>query len=148
MRVIGFVFSARGQDGDFSWMVEQDQYKDALFIFNDNEGQFKEHRDNPGDLAGAGCQPGGGNAVIRPYQCRTPARAAGIPTGPNYHRLTPEVKHIIDDAIAAIKRIAAKEGYTRIFYSAANANGELGTGIFQVGADVKSYIVNSLKSLE
>jgi hypothetical protein len=148
MRVIGLVFSRRGQDGDFGWMIEQDQYKDALFIFNDNEGQYKEHRDNPGDVAGPGCEAGGGNAVIRPCQCRTPPRAAGIPTGPNYDRLTPEVKHIIDDAIAAIKRIAAKEGYKRVFYSAANANGELGTGIFQVGADVKSYIVNSLKSLE
>jgi hypothetical protein len=102
MRVIGFVFSGRGQDGDFSWMIEQDRYKDALFIFNDNEGQYKEHRDNPGDLTGPGCQPGGGNAVIRPYQCSTPPRAAGIPTGPNYDHVTPDVKHTIDDAIAAI----------------------------------------------
>jgi hypothetical protein len=37
--------------------------------------------------------------------------------------------------------------YSRIFYSAANANGELGTGIFQVGEEVKSYIVGQLKSI-
>jgi hypothetical protein len=126
MQVIGSVFSRRGQDGDFSWMIEQDQYKDALFIFNDNEGQYKTHRDNPADPEG--CAPGGGNAVIRPYQCRTPPRSAGIPTGPNYDSLTPEIKEIIDDAIAAVKYIAAREGYLRIFYSAANANGPAGHG--------------------
>ena len=65
------------------------------------------------NLAGAGCAPGGGNAIIRPYQCKTPPRAAGIPTGPNYDSLTPEVKQIIDEAIATITSIAVRVSYKR-----------------------------------
>ena len=30
-------FVARGADGDFAWMIEQPEYADALFLFNDNE---------------------------------------------------------------------------------------------------------------
>ena len=54
MKVIGSVFSGAGKDGDFDWMITQDHYEDALFVFNDNEGQYKAHRDQPTDLAGAG----------------------------------------------------------------------------------------------
>jgi hypothetical protein len=148
MQVIGSVFSGAGKDGDFDWMITEDHYEDALFVFNDNEAQYKAHRDRPTDLAGAGCAPGGGNAIIRPYQCKTPPRAAGIPTGPNYDSLTPEVKQIIDEAIATIKSIAVREPYKRIIYSAANPNGDLGTSIFHVGNDVNEYIVSRLKSLD
>lgn len=148
MKVIGSVFCGAGKDGDFSWMIRQDQYRDALFIFNDNEGQYKAHRDRPQDLAGEGCAAGGGNAIIRPYQCQTPPRAAGIPTGPGYDGLTPATKQIIDEAIATIKSIAVKEGYERIIYSAANANGDLGTAIFHVADEVKKYIVGQLRGLE
>ena len=148
MKVIGVIFAGGGREGDFNWMIARDQYKDALFVFNDNEEQYIEHRDKPEDVTGFGCTPGGGNAIVRPYQCLTPPRSAGIPTGPNYNSLTPDVKHIIDEAIATIKRIATKEGYTCIFYSAANEGGELGTGIFRVGDDVKKYIVTELRKLE
>jgi len=54
MQVIGSVFSGAGKDGDFDWMITEDHYEDALFVFNDNEGQYKAHRDQPTDLAGAG----------------------------------------------------------------------------------------------
>jgi hypothetical protein len=147
MEVVGLTFVGRGLYGDFSWMIEQDQYKDSLFIFNDNEGQYIAHRDNPGETEGIGCAPGAGNSVIRPYQCCVPPRSAGIPTGPNYESLKPNVKAIIDDAIKRVKDIVATQGYSRVFYSAANANGELGTGIFHVGEAVKSYIVRQLKSI-
>ena len=60
-------------------MIEQPEYADALFVFNDNEGEFRAHQ---GHAPGARrCHAGGGNAVIRPYQCEDPPRAAGIPTG-------------------------------------------------------------------
>ena len=54
MKVIGSVFSGAGKDGDFDWMITQDHYEDALFVFNDNEGQYKAQRDQPTVLAGAG----------------------------------------------------------------------------------------------
>ena len=37
--------------------------------------------------------------------------------------------------------------YGRIVYSAENAAGDLGTGIFQVSGDVKRYIVEGLRRL-
>jgi hypothetical protein len=145
-QVISFVFDGQNKDGDFNWMISQDQYRDALFVFNDNEDQYYEHRDHPTEVAGAGCLAGGGNAIIRPYQCRTPPRSIGIPTGPNYSSLTPDVKRILDEAIDNVHHIASKENYRRIFYNAANASGDLGTHIFPVGEEVKQYIVTKLKA--
>ncbi|WP_404653229.1 hypothetical protein [Bradyrhizobium sp. USDA 336] len=88
---------------------------------------------------------GGGNAIVRPYQCRTPARAAGIPTGPGYEKLTPATAQIVDEAVENIVRIVNRENYRRIFYSAADESGNLGTGIFHPGEDVKRHIVKQLK---
>jgi hypothetical protein len=140
------IFSGRGKDGDFSWMIVQEKYRDVLFVFNDNEYQYKAHRDNP--QAKEGCSAGGGNAVIRPFQCLIPPRAAGVPTGPDYQSLTPEVKKIIDEAVNTIKNVAIREHYRRIMYSAENSNGDLGTGIFNVGEDVKNYIVGRLRAIQ
>ena len=70
MQVIGSIFGGGGKAGDFGWMIQQPEYDDALFIFNDNEEQFLAFRKNP--KSGAGCARGGGNAIIRPYQCAEP----------------------------------------------------------------------------
>jgi len=149
VRVIGSIFSRGGKEGDFRWMIEQPEFADALFVFNDNEEQFLAHRQNPqGDF---GCSVGGGNAVIRPFQCTEPPRAAGIPTGANgdgYRELTAHVKQMVDDAVANIRNLMATGRYQRIIYSAANASGALGTGIFNVADGVKRYIVDRLKELE
>ena len=142
--VIGSVYSSAHQPGDFGWMIKHASYDDALFVFNDNEAQYKLHRDDP--TAAGGCQAGGGNAGIRPHQCETPPRAAGVPTGPGYDTLTPAVQAIVDEAVGAIGKIVAANGYQRVFFSA-DANGDLGTHIFHVGNDVKAYIVKSLKAL-
>lgn len=148
MQVIGSIFAGSGKPGDFGWMIEQPEYDDSLFLFNDNEEQFRAFRKNPKE--GYGCDPGGGNAVIRPYQCKEPQRAAGIPTGATlrgYNKLTAHVKQVIDDAIATIRHIVGTGRYQRVFYSAANAVGDLGTGIFDVSSDVKTYIVAEIKKL-
>ena len=128
-------------------MIEQPEYADALFVFNDNEGEFRAHQ---GHAPGARrCRAGGGNAVIRPYQCEDPPRAAGIPTGDHggYPRLTDSAKAAIDDALAAIGAPLAAGRYQRVIYSAADDSGALGTGIFDVGDDVKRYIVDGLRAL-
>lgn len=147
IQIIGSIFAGRGKAGDFGWMIEQPEYANALFIFNDNEEQFLAHRKNP--KGGIGCDVGGGNAVIRPYQCQDPPRAICIPTGARgegYPSLTPHVKQTIDDAIAAIQKLVATGRYQRVIYSAANASGTLGTGIFDVGGDAKQYIVAQLRA--
>ena len=147
MQVIGSQFSRPGAEGDFGWMIERPEYADALFVFNDNEGEFRAHQRH---AAGARqCHAGGGNAVIRPYQCENPPRAAGIPTGDRggYPRLTGDARAAIDDALAAITALVASGRYQRVIYSAADDTGTLGTGIFDVADDVKRYIVNGLQAL-
>ena len=143
----GSQFSRAGADGDFGWMIERPEYADALFVFNDNEEQFAAYVENPS--GGAGCSRGGGNAVIRPYRCADPPRAAGIPTGSGgagYPSLTDAVRHVIDEAIGVVKELLASGRYERVIYSA-TADGGLGTGIFSVGEDVKRYIVGELRKL-
>jgi len=145
--VVGSVFAGKGRDGDFAWMIEQPENAGALFVFNDNEGQFRAHqRHAPGARQ---CRAGGGNAVIRPYQCQDPPRAAGIPTGDSqgYPRLTDGARAAIDDALAAIASLLATGRYQRVVYSAVDDSGDLGTGIFVVGDDVKRYVVDGLRAL-
>jgi hypothetical protein len=147
MELVPSTFAGRGCAGDFAWMIEQPEYADALFVFNDNEGEFRAHqRHAPGARR---CHAGGGNAVVRPYQCQDPPRAAGIPTGDRggYPRLTDDARAAIDDALAAITTLLAAGGYERVIYSAADDSGALGTGIFDVGDDVKRYIVSGLRAL-
>jgi hypothetical protein len=148
MEVIGVVFQGRGREGDFSWMIEQPQYDDALFVFNDNEHQFRAFRRDPG--AGAGCSAGGGNAAIRPYRCQDPPRAAGIPTGDlgGYPRLDEHARAVIDEALAVIAELLATGRYRRVVFSAAPQDPDLlGTGIFEVGDDVRRHIVARLRAL-
>jgi hypothetical protein len=147
MELVPSVFAGRGRAGDFAWMIEQAAYADALFVFNDNEGEFRAHQRH---AAGARqCHTGGGNAVIRPYQCQDPPRAAGIPTGDGggYPTLTGDARAVIDDALAAITALVASGRYRQVIYSAADDTGALGTGIFDVGDDVKRYIVSGLRAL-
>ena len=79
------VFSQPGVEGDFGWMIGQPRWQQTLFIFNDNEHQSQAFLAQVAggsiEPASGACQAGGGNAVIRPYQCQTPPRAAGVPTG-------------------------------------------------------------------
>jgi hypothetical protein len=146
--VIGSTFSGDARDGDFGWMIERPEHDRTLFVFNDNAAQFRSHRNH---LSGAQlCSPGGGNAVIRPYQCQIPVRATGIPTGDDgrgFPTLTDDVRALIDEAVAVIGELLATGRYDAVVYSS-DGRGSLGTGIFQVGADVKHYIVERLESLD
>jgi hypothetical protein len=141
-------FQGRDRPGDFAWMIVQPEYADALFVFNDNEEQFRAFRRDP--RSAAGLSPGGGNATIRPHRGADPPRAAGIPTGragQGYATLTADVRQAIDDALEFIVELLATGRYHRVVYSAANDDGDLGTGIFEVGDEVKRYIVSGLRRL-
>jgi hypothetical protein len=148
LQVIGSVYRGANQLGDFRWMIEQSDYQDTLFIFNDNEEQFLAHQQNPDSHLG--CAPGSGNAVIRPYQCQSPPRAAGIPTGihgQGYSRLILTHQQVIDQSLSVIRSLVATGHYQRVIYSTDPSGHTLGTGIFQVGEDVKAYIVSQLQQL-
>lgn len=146
--VRGLVFAGPGKEGDFAWMITRPEHARSLFIFNDNEEQFVSHRSDPKSVDG--CARGGGNAVVRPYQCLTPPQAAGVPTGSRgigYGQLTAHVRMMVDDAIEAIRTLLETGDYGEVIYSASDDSGALGTGIFSVGDEVKRYVVASLKSL-
>ncbi len=146
MELIASRFIGPNQPGDFRWMLESPDYADAFFIFNDNESQYLEHlRHTQGAQS---CLPGGGNAAIRPWQCRTPARAAGLPTGDQggYEYLDDHVREIITQAAARAMAQAARVGAQRVFYSGSSDPELIGTGIFEVAPDVRRFAVSALRS--
>jgi len=145
MQLIKSQFSGEHQDGDFSWMIERPEYARSLFIFNDNEVQFIAFlKGHP-----TGFEAGGGNAKIRPYQGHSPIRAAGIPTGNHggYQKLDMNVRGLVDDAIAHIRRLLATGNYDQVVFSYDPKKKTLGTGIFTVADEVKNYIYESICSL-
>ena len=138
-------FKQTGSIGDFSWMIDRSEYARSLFIFNDNEMQFIAFHTGHE----AGFTAGGGNAAIRPYQGRSPVRAAGIPTGEKsgYQQLDLNVRALVDDAMAHIQQLLASGNYDEVIFSYDPVNDTLGTGIFDVADEVKDYIYQSLCSL-
>jgi hypothetical protein len=146
--VTGSTFSEPGRAGDFTWMIERPEWRDTLFVFNDNEEQFRAWQQDPN--GGAGCTRGGGNAAIRPWRCARPPRAAGIPTGRGgrgYPALTDDVRSAIDAAVDVIEGLLETGRYTRVLYSAGASDDDLGTGIFSVDEGVRRYIVQRLRGL-
>lgn len=131
------VFSGKGKEGDYAWMIEQDKYERHFFIYNDNQEAMLSNS----------LQPGGGNSVIRPYRDSSPPRSWGIPTGSDregYAMLSEEAKQHIDMAVNKIVQLCSDHGYTHVHYSA-NSDGSLGTAIFSPAPSVCEYILDSLK---
>ncbi len=133
-------FKGLGKEGDFTYMIKEPRYKDALFIFNENEEAFLSEFKK-------GTK---GNAAIRPYRYTDPVRAIGIPTGHRYRfygegykSLTNRNKMIIDTAIIELRELLSTRRYNKVFYSA-DHYGNLGTSIFEVGDEVKDYILKEL----
>jgi hypothetical protein len=146
------IYQGSNQIGDFKWMIKRPEYQDVLFLFNDNQEQFLDFLDylnNPSMGKFYGCQAGGGNAIIRPYQCVNPPRAAGIPTGVNGEGYTSlhEAKPYIDAAFERIKRLLSTGLYRKLMYSAAEDGRSLGTSIFAPSDEIKEYIVNKIEGL-
>ena len=143
MEIIPIVFKKKGEYGDFDWMIQQFEYDDILFIFNDNE---EYHFTN---------KIGKGNAIIRYYNCHNikliKPRSAGIPTGnfknKGYKILDTYNKKIIDNSINEIKLIIKKYEYNKVAYSA-DKNNILGTSLFKVDTDVLHYITNEIIKLK
>ena len=148
VKVQGSIFSGGKKPGDFGWMIEQPAYSKTLFVYNDNQEQFLAFVNNDKT---SGCSVGGGNAIIRPFQCMNPPRALGVPTGHHgtgYSSLTPYVKDLIDDSIKRIRETVIAHGYETVLFSQNNRKQTLGSGIFKVGEDVRDYIFKSLLRLE
>ena len=140
VKIHGIQYEKNDKFGDFNWMINQSEYNNSLFIYNDDsESQLnKSHK------------KGKGNAIIRQYNqyadIKIP-RSAGIPTGSRknggYTELNEEVKEKIDLSINNIKELIIKYDYKVIYYSA-KLNGKLGTGIFKVNDEVINYITEQI----
>jgi len=144
--IFGVEFNGkRDKFGDFAWMINQTNYENSLFIFNDNE----EDHSTP--------KKGGGNAKIRPYNKHgyqalglPQPRSAGISTGTlakgGYGSLSDDVKLYIDECVREIKDLLRRHEYDSIYFSI-DGNEGLGTGIFKVDEKVKEYIKTQILSL-
>ena len=131
------MFTRRGQDGDFNWMIRQPQYRSHFFIYNDNEEA----------MLSQSSRAGGGNAIIRPFRAASPPKAWGIPTGSRgqgYASLNDTTRSHIDAAIDRIVSLCREHGYTHVHYSA-NRDGSLGTAIFVPHLSVTAYILRRLQ---
>ena len=146
IRIIKSTFQGASRDGDFAWMIDQVDFARTLFLFNDNEAQFYEHQRKI-DTAHS-CHPGGGNAIIRPYECVQPPRATGIPTGQDggYRSLSAKAKTAIDNAIGHLDALLATGDYDSIAISWNEHSQTLGTGIFDVDQAVLNYIVDQIEA--
>jgi hypothetical protein len=139
------VFTGSGKDGDFEWMIKQDEYARSLFIFNDNESQFKAFHANDKE----GLYAGGGNAVIRPYQGGAHPHAAGIPTGDGggYQHLDAHVMGVIDEALEYIKNLLESGRYNEIVFCTDPTGQTIGSGIHDIAPAVKNYIFQGLMGI-
>lgn len=144
LEVTGIQFKKTGEYGDFEWMINNPEYDDVLFIYNDDIESVGKY------------QKGQGNAVIRPYNLNNPKidkpRSAGIPTGSRklkkgFDSLDEETKKYIDTSINVIKDIITKYGYKTVMYSG-DKDGVIGSNIFIINKDVKDYITKQIQSLK
>ncbi len=142
-------------DTDLKKMIVKPTYKDALFIYNDNEDDYLKHS----------CEKGKRYAKIRPYRCAYSKplnlerpRATGIPTGVKrdimkgrFRNRAYNIKYQrdeanIDKAIDEVSKLLENERYYSEVFFSADKNGKLGTKIFHVDPITKNYITNKLRS--
>ena len=132
-----FYSKYKNRNDNFELMIRKDEFKDTLFLFNDNTFHHKTNM--------RGC----GNAGIRPfniYSSLSKPRSAGIITGNSegFSSLD-ECKDIIDKCFDSIQELIDKHGYTSLMYSADSLNNPIiGSGIFEISDEVKSYITRRI----
>tara|TARA_X000000950_G_scaffold289424_1_gene413256 strand:- start:14471 stop:15391 length:921 start_codon:yes stop_codon:yes gene_type:complete len=141
MEVIGTVYKGPNQFGDFLWQINNKDYDDALFIFNEDEIRMKSTKASKG------------NSIIRPYNMYATnyPRSVGMLTGKKnkgYTKLDDYVKSKINMCMNHIKQIITTCGYTQVYYSAQEPNGLLATNIFVVDDEVIKYITEQIHSLQ
>jgi hypothetical protein len=144
--VVACFFDGRDKYGDFEYMIDHEKYvQNGAFLFNDNLE----------DLKNFARHPGGGNAIIRPFQHEDMgAHAIGLPTGPGFrslHHVFPSfmdddelltVRETMDLAFARLLcYLLAHPDKNKLYYSAAAGSDQIGLGIFAscTGADVIDY---------
>lgn len=112
--VIAMQYTGPGKEGDFAWMIEQPQYKDYLFVFNDTlEDQ---------ETARAGAV---GSAMVRSYNSHSGLarpRSTGMPTfsmrtGPFINLQRETFNHILK-ASEELHKLVIQHNYTHVVFCA------------------------------
>jgi len=166
--VIRSQFLRDGIDGDFAFMIRQLIHAATLFVYNDNEEQFLSYFLDQSNPYGASllheeslpprpdfdaCAKGGGNAVIRPYQCAPHHRAIGVPTGSlqddsphykGYSHLDQHVRTMVRYSMHQIAALLESGRFTALAFSY-NPGTKLGGKIFDTALEVRSHIVEELE---
>lgn len=145
-QLIGVPFVKDGDrldGGDFTVMIQQEQYADALFVFNGNVED---------DMALPPSR-GGGSAVIRPYMTNEAGmRAASIPTGWStgiaFADIDDQTKMVIDLALERICTVVHVRKYQRVLFPCDPDDTTcIGTAIFSLPPRVLKHINSGLQSL-
>lgn len=127
-----------GFNTDFENLMNNEQFKNSLFIFNDNQSDHYS------------CKKGLGNAKMRIYNKYSHyeyPKSAGIPTGYYRHGYSTinESREDIDNSFNEIIELLLTEKYDSIVYSIHDyTNPLIGTGIFDVGIEVRKYITKRI----
>ena len=146
-RVVGVPYVKDGDSldgGDFSVMIDMDEYRDTLFLFNDNVQDGRAET----------LEVGAGSACIRTYACAAhDYQAVGVPTGwmrgVPFASLDPQVRQTINAAVEKAITVFHLKGFKRIVFPCDAANRDaIGTSIFTIPDDVASYINKNLALLE
>ena len=144
--IIGTIFTNVRSYGDYYHMIASGKYNDSLFIYNDNEESYYNES----------YQKGAGNACIRVFNKYNPLfienpMSVGIPTGTlkngGYDDLNENNAKIINNCFDQIINLIKSHNKKRLFYSAKNMTGILGSGIFEIDDDVLKYITHRIYTL-
>jgi hypothetical protein len=148
--------------GNFSMMIAQTDLRErSVFLFNDNVTCFWRAHYARENAIRLNQSPGGGNAIIRPYE--TEGHAIGVPTGP-FSSLDEKttvsfgdyvVEMVARDIISVafddvVKLFVADPKKKTLYYSCASAtDNSIGLGIFKgsVGEDVVEFITREIHKL-
>jgi hypothetical protein len=134
-------FVAKGQIGDFAWML-QTTYENSLLIFNDTIENINSHK------------IGNGNTWARRYTVNNPdiilPLAANIPvasirTG-GYTTLDTITQANIDAAIDRISTLINAHTYDNIYFAALNDD-KIATANYTVSSTVRNYITSAINNL-
>ena len=151
IHVIPSKFDRHDPSTDFVQAIEMPQFARTLFVFNDNEGEFHAHRGHHLDGRLGQCSPGGGNAAIRPFQCRETPRATGIPTGTydpgphymGYSSLDAHVLQVLVEAFERLDALLATGNYDSLMFSW-DPHRKFGGKIFNTAQVVRDQIVEQI----
>lgn len=152
IRIIRSTFDRNDPSTDFARAIEMPKFARTLFVFNDNEGEFYAHLSHHLDGHLGRCSPGGGNAAIRPLQCRETPRATGIPTGTydagphhmGYSSLDEHVLKVLADAFGRLDSLLTTGDYDSLIFSW-DPRTKFGGRIFDTAQVVRDHIVEQIE---